>query len=148
MRIGVLNQLVSDLSAIESELTERGELSLFALIEKDDWPEEGSSWHVYATAPWMWGDETAAWKYLRERIEPDQYNLGFGQGLHLSIVPPDKFSRPHLEEIWEHCGTENGIVEIYDVEVLDVTARRGYIFASRRPTEMPELQPREQPATA
>ena len=32
------------------------------------------------------------------------------------------------------------MVEIYDVDILDITAKRGYIFASRRPDNFDEIQ--------
>ena len=51
------------------------------------------------------------------------------------VVPANS---PHLEEVWEYCSTGDGMVEVYNVEILDVTALRGYIFASRRPAEMPQ----------
>ena len=137
MRIGVFRRLLRGMASLESEISaERGEFALFALIEKDDWPGEGTSWHLYVAAPWIWTDERAAWKYLRERVRP--YEEGwdpFMRPLNVQVVPP---SSPHLEEVWEYCDTENGMVEVHGVEILDITAVRGYIFASNRPVEAPQ----------
>ena len=139
MRIGVLRQLVHGMAALEAAVSaERGAFSLFALIEKDDWPQESSSWRLFVAAPWIWADERGALKHLRDRVRPyeDGWNP-FAPRLSVQMV---KANSPYLEEVWEYCSTENGMVEIYDVEILDVTARRGYIFASRRPAELPRMQ--------
>ena len=145
MRIGVFKRLIQGMADIESSVSaERGDFSLFALIEKDDWPNEGTRWCLFVAAPWIWDDQPAALSDIRERLRPyeDGWNP-FEPRLRVEVVKADS---PYLEEIWEYCDTENGMVEIYNVEILDVTARRGYIFASRRPAEVP--QPQEQTATA
>ena len=134
MRIGVLKRLLRGMADLEAEVSaEKGGFSLFALIEKDDWPQEGSSWRLFVAAPWIWADERGALKYLRERVRPYQDGWNpFSPSLGVQVVRPDS---PYLEEVWEYCSTENGMVEVYDVEILDVTAARGYIFTSRRPVE-------------
>ena len=143
MRIGALRRLMKGLSEVEAQVSaERGSFSLFALILDEDSP---GLWHLFVAAPWIWDDEEAAWKYLWEQVRPMESEFGYFWGrLEIYVVQPDN---PYLEEVWEYCSTENGMVEIYDVEILDVDARRGYIFASRRPSEMPDRQPREQTAT-
>ena len=144
MRIGLLKRLLQGLAAIEKEVSaERGEFYLFALIEKEEWDEyspvpTGSSWHLYVAAPWIWADEMAAFQYLHELVRP--YETGrspFMRSLSVHIVRPNS---PHLEEVWEYCDTTDGMVEVYNVDILDVTALRGYIFASRRPAETPQAQ--------
>ena len=140
MRIGAFKRLLQGMAAIENEVSaEKGDFSLFALIEKDDWPSEGSSWRLFVAAPWIWADESAAWEDMSERVQPLQDDMGFfSPPLSISVV---RANSPHLEEVWEYCSTEDGMVEVYNVEILDVTALRGYIFASRRPAEMPQPQP-------
>lgn len=149
MRIGLLKRLLQGLAVIEREVSaERGEFALFALIEKEEWEEyspvpTGSSWRLYVAAPWIWADEMAAFQCLRERVRPYEEGWNpFMRSLSIWIAPSNS---PHLEEVWEYCGTEEGMVEVYNVEILDITALRGYIFASRRPAELPQPQ---QPAAA
>jgi len=131
------------LSELEDQLSsERGDFSLFALILDEDSP---GLWRLFVAAPWIWDDEQAARKYFWEQIRPLENNFGYFFGrLEICVVSPDN---PYLEEVWEYCSTENGMVEIYDVEILDVDARRGYIFASRRPAEIPRPRTQEQTAT-
>ena len=143
MRIGAFKRLLRGMADLENELSAaKGEFSLFALIEKEDWPEDGepgSSWRLFVAAPWIWADRREAEKYLWERVRPYQQDMGFfSPPLHVEVV---RANSPHLEEVWEYCSTEEGMVEVYNVEILDVTALRGYIFASRRPAEMPQPQP-------
>ena len=143
MRIGALKRLLQGMADLESELSAaKGEFSLFALIEKEDWPEDGepgSSWRLFVAAPWIWADRREAEKYLRERVRPYRQDIGvFSPALRVEVVRPES---SYLEEVWEYCSTEEGMVEVYNVEILDVTALRGYIFASRRPAEMPQPQP-------
>lgn len=149
MRIGLLKRLLHGLAAIEKEVAaERGEFSLFALIEKEEWDEyspvpTGSSWRLYVAAPWIWADEMAAFQCLHEKVRP--YEAGwnpFMRSLSIWTVPANS---PHLDEVWEYCDTADGMVEVYNVDILDVTALRGYIFASRRPAELPQV---EQPTAA
>ena len=143
MRIGALKRLLQGTVAFEREVAaEKGEFSLFALVEKDNWPGERPTWHLFVGAPWVWADEYAAWEYLRERMRRHVPRLDFGFYPHIEVARPDS---PDLDEVWEYCGTEGGMVEIYDVEIFNVTAKRGYIFASRRPAELPQPQ---QPAAA
>lgn len=142
MRIGALRRLMKGLSKLEAQLSaEKGDFSLFALILDSDSP---GLWRLFVAAPWIWDDEKAARNYLWEQVRLLEGDFGYFVGrLEVYVVSPNN---PNLEEVWEYCSTENGMVEIYDVEILDVDARRGYIFASRRPTEMP--QPQKQTATA
>ena len=144
MRIGVLKRLIAGMARVEEQVSaERGPFSLFALLEGEDWNEYdnypvGYSWHLYVAAPWIWEDEIVAWKYLRELTKPyeDGWNP-FERSLSIHSVRP---TSPHLEEVWEYCSTENGMVEVHDVDILDVTARRGYIFASQRPDNFDEIR--------
>ena len=142
MRIGALKRLLQGLAAIERTVsTERGEFYLFALIEKEEWEEHspvptGSSWGLYVAAPWIWENWRDALQYLHKRVRPYEEGWNpFMRSLSIHIVPANS---PHLEEVWEYCSTEDGMVEVYNVEILDVTALRGYIFASRWPAEMPQ----------
>ena len=142
MRIGLLKRLLQGLEAVERAVSaERGEFSLFALIEKEEWEEDapvpsGSSWGLYVAAPWIWENRRAALQCLHERVRPYEEGWNpFMRSLSIHIVRPNS---PHLEEVWEYCSTADGMVEVYNVEILDVTALRGYIFASRRPAEMPQ----------
>ena len=97
-----------------------------------------SRWYLYVAAPWIWKEGYAAEKYLRERVRPYEDNSGyFAPSLYIEVVKP---TSPYLEEVWEYCSTENGMVEIYDVDILDVTAKRGYIFASRCPDDFAEIR--------
>lgn len=142
MRIGVFKRLLQGLAAVTAEAAaEKGEFSLFALIEKEEWYADGStgsSWWLFFAGPWVWADRRAALEYLEERVRPYQKGANpFTDRISFRVVPP---TDPYLEEVWEYCGTENGMVEIYDVEILGVTAKRGYIFASRRPAEIPQPQ--------
>ena len=140
MRIGAFKRLLSGLAEIETRVSaERGDFSLFALVLEED---RSGLWHLFVAAPWIWEDERAAWKYLLEQANPLECNFGyFSERLQIDVIRPNN---PYLEEVWEYCSTENGMVEIYDVEILDVTARRGYIFASRRPAEITQPQPQPQ----
>lgn len=148
MRIGLLKRLLQGLAVVEREVSaERGEFALFALIEKEEWEEyspvpTGSSWGLYVAAPWIWENRRAALQCLHERVRPYDEGWNSIRSLNIHIVRPNC---PHLEEVWEYCGTEGGMVEVYNVEILDITALRGYIFASRRPAELPQPQ---QPAAA
>ena len=149
MRIGVFKRLIQGLALVEARVSaEKGPFSLFALIEREDWDEYdhiSSSWHLYVAAPWIWEDERPAWKYLRDLVQP--YEEGWNPFEHLLSIQTVKPTSPHLEEVWEYCSTENGMVEVYNVDILDVRALRGYIFASRRPAEITQPQPQEQTAT-
>ena len=141
MRIGLLKRLVGELTNLEAELSaERGDLSLFALIEEEDWPEDGElgyCWCLYVAAPWIWDDRSFALQHIRERVRPYQKDWNpFERHLRVEVVRP---TSPHLEEVWEYCNTEKGMVEIYDVDILDITARRGYIFAAQRPGNFDEI---------
>ena len=142
MRIGLLKRWLKGLPEIQDAIAaERGEFSLFALIEREHW-DEGievmSRWYLYVAAPWIWKEGYAAEKYLRERVRPYEDNSGyFAPSLYIEVVKP---TSPYLEEVWEYCGTEDGVVEIYDVEILDFTAKRGYIFASHRPKNFDEIR--------
>ena len=142
MRIGLLKRLVGELTNIEAEVSaERGDLSLFALVEKEHWPEDEElsyRWCLYVAAPWIWDDRSATLQYIRERVRHFQEDWNpFELSLQVDVVKP---TSPYLEEVWEYCGTENGMVEVYDVDILDITAKRGYIFASRRPDNFDEIQ--------
>lgn len=145
MRIGALKRLMAGLVEIEAYVSaERGDFALFALILDEDSP---GLWHLFVAAPWIWEDQEAARKYLWERVRllEDQFAYFFGR-LEIYVVEPND---PNLEEVWEYCNTENGMVEIYDVEILNVDARRGYIFTSRRPAELPATISQPEPqATA
>ena len=143
MRIGLLKRWLKGLPELEAAVAaERGPFAFFALIEEEEWNEYGnypvgSSWHIYAAAPWIWAEGFAAEQFLRERIRPYEDPRGFRvPSLRIHVVQP---TSPYLEEVWEYCGTENGMVEIYDVEILDITAKRGYIFSSRRPDNFEEI---------
>ena len=144
MRIGVLRRLVAGMARVEGEVSaERGPFSLFALLEREDWNEHdnfpvGHSWHLFVAAPWIWEDERMAWKYLWELTKPyeDGWNP-FERHLRVEVVKP---THRYLEEVWEYCGTENGMVEVHDVDILDITARRGYIFAAQRPDNFDEIR--------
>ena len=134
MRIGVYKRLIAGMANVEDEVSaERGPFSLFALIEKEDWNESdnyplGSSWHLFVAAPWIWDEGYTAEKFLQERVRPYEEGWStFESSLSIHVVKP---TSAYLEEVWEYCSTENGIVEVYNVDILDVTARRGYIFAS------------------
>ena len=149
MRIGLLMRWLKGLPELEAAIAaEKGPFSLFALIEKEDWEpdfdEVGSSWHLYVAAPWIWEEGETAKEYLREQVrhyeDPPAFQVPV---IQVQIVSP---SNPYLEEVWEYCSTENGMVEFYNVDILDVRALRGYIFTSRRPARIP--QPQEQTATA
>ena len=134
MRIGAFKRLMAGLVEIESYVSaERGEFSLFALILDEDSP---GLWHLFVAAPWIWEDRLSAREYLWEQVRllEDQFMEFFGR-LEIYAVEPDN---PDLEEVWEYCNTENGMVEIYDVEILNVDVRRGYIFTSRRPAGLPQ----------
>ncbi|MDE2779604.1 MAG: hypothetical protein OXI91_08020 [Chloroflexota bacterium] len=144
MRIGVFKRLIAGMERVEEQVSaERGPFSLFALLEREDWNEYdnypvGHSWHLFVAAPWIWEDEMVAWKYLRELAKPYEEGWNpFERSLRIQTV---KLTSPYLEEVWEYCSTENGMVEIYDVDILEVTARRGYIFASRRPDNFDEIR--------
>ena len=142
MRIGLLKRWLKGLPELEAAIAaEKGPFSLFALIEREDWDEYdhiSSSWHLFVAAPWIWSDGHAAESYLQERLRPYEDKPGpFTPSLRVELVKP---TNRYLEEVWEYCSTENGVVEIYDVEILDVTARRGYIFASRCPADFAEIR--------
>jgi hypothetical protein len=144
MRIGVYKRLIAGMANVEDEVSaERGPFSLFALIEKEDWNESdnyplGSSWHLFVAAPWIWDEGYTAEKFLQERVRPYEEGWStFESSLRIHVVKP---TSAYLEEVWEYCSTENGIVEVYNVDILDVTARRGYIFASRCPADFAEIR--------
>ena len=144
MRISVLKRLKAGMADVEDKVSaERGPFSLFALIEREDWNEYdnypvGASWHLFIAAPWVWEDERASEKFLREQVRPYEEGWNpFESSLRVHAVKP---TSPHLEEVWEYCSTENGMVEIYDVDILDVTARRGYVFTARRPENFDEIR--------
>ena len=144
MRIGVFKRLVAGMAQVEDAISgEKGPFSLFALIEKEEWSEYdnypvGSSWHLYVAAPWIWAEGYAAEQFLWERVRP--YEEGWSTFEPSLRVHVEKPTSPYLEEVWEHCSTDNGVVEIYDVDILDITAKRGYIFAARRPDNFDEIQ--------
>ena len=144
MRIGVLKRLIAGMANVEDAISaEKGPFALFALIEKEKWSEYdnypvGSSWHLYVAAPWIWAEGYAAEQFLQERVRP--YEEGWSTFESSLMVHAVKPTSPYLEEVWEYCGTENGMVEVYDVDILDITAKRGYIFASRRPDNFDEIQ--------
>lgn len=142
MRIGLLNRWLRGLPELEAAISaEKGLFSLFALLEKEEWDEQDNtccSWRLYVAAPWIWKEECMAEDYLRQQVRPYEDTPAFRvPNLRVEIVKP---TSPYLEEVWEYCDTENGMVEIYDVEILDITARRGYIFASRRPHDFDEIR--------
>ena len=144
MRISVFKRLIAGMANVEDEVSaERGPFSLFALIEREDWNEYdnypvGSSWHLFVAAPWIWEEEYEATKFLRERINPYEEGWNpFESSLMVHIVKP---TDRYLEEVWQYCSTENGLVEVHDVDILDVTARRGYIFAAQRPDSFDEIR--------
>ena len=135
MRIGLLKRWLKGLPEVQASIAaERGEFSLFALIEREEWDEGIDNlprWCLYVAAPWIWEEGYAAEKYMQEQVRPYEDRSGyFAPPLYVEVVKP---TSPHLEEVWEYCSTDNGMVEIHDVEILDVTAKRGYIFTSRRP---------------
>ncbi len=143
MRISVFKRLIAGIANVEDEVSaERGQFSLFALLEKEDWNEHdyypvGSSWHIFVAAPWIWEEEYAAEKFLRERVRPYEEGWNpFESSLRVHVVKP---TSPYLQEVWEYCGTEKGMVEIRDVDILDISAKRGYIFASHRPENFDEI---------
>ena len=134
MRIGAFKRLMAGLVDIEAYVSaERGDFSLFALVLDEDSP---GLWHLFVAAPWIWEDELASRDYLWEQVRrlEDQFMYFFGR-LEIYVVKPNN---PGLEEVWEYCNTENGMVEIYDVEILNVDVRRGYIFTSQRPAGLPQ----------
>lgn len=144
MRIGLLNRWLKGLPELEAAIAaEREPFSLFALIEIEKWNEydnssAGSSWHLFVAAPWIWAEGYEAEEFLRERVQPYEDPPGFQvPSLQIEVVKP---TSRYLEEVWEYCSTENGMVEVYNVDILDVTALRGYIFASRRPEGFSEIQ--------
>ena len=142
MRIGLLKRWLKRLPELEATIAaEKGEFSIFALIEREEWDEgigNMSRWCLYVAAPWTWEEGYAAEKYLREQLRLFEDKPGpFIPSLRVELVKP---TSPYLEEVWEYCSTENGMVEIYDVDILDVTAKRGYIFASRCPDDFAEIR--------
>lgn len=144
MRIGLLKRWLKGLPELEAAIAaERGHFALFALMEIEKWDEYdnypvGSSWHLYVAAPWIWDEGYAAIQFLWEQVRPYEDPPGFQvPSLDIRVVNP---TSPYLEEVWEYCSTENGMVEVYDVDILDITAKRGYIFASRRPDNFDEIQ--------
>ena len=142
MRIGLLKRWLRGMPELKSAIAaEKGPFSLFALIEKEDWDEYEHtihSWRLYVAAPWIWKDDNAAEKYLREQIRHYEDPLDFrAPTIRVEVVKP---THRYLEEVWEYCSTENGMVEVYDVDILDVTARRGYIFAAQRPDNFDEIR--------
>ena len=143
MRIGLLKRWLKGLPELEVAIAaEKGPFSLFALMEREDWDEYdniSSSWHLFVAAPWIWEEGYTAVKYLRQRVRPYEDPPGFQvPDLNIQVVKPNN---PYMEEVWDYCNTGNGVVEVYNVEILDVRALRGYIFASRRPAEFPQPQP-------
>lgn len=142
MRIGLLKRWLKGLPELEAAIAaEKGPFSLFALIEREDWDEYdhiSSSWRLFVAAPWIWDEGYTAVRYLRERVRPYEDPPGFQvPELHVQLVKPNN---PYLEEVWEYCNTDNGMVEVYNVDILDVRARRGYIFASRCPDDFAEIR--------
>ena len=147
MRIGLLKRWLKGLPELEAAIAaERGPFALFALLEIEDWNSwnqhehypVGHCWRLYVAAPWIWDEEHAAEKFLRERTHPYEDPPGFRvPSLRVEVVKP---TSPYLEEVWDYCSTEDGMVEVHNVDILDVTARRGYIFAARRPDNFDEIQ--------
>ena len=142
MRIGLLMRWLKGLPELEAEMAaEKGEFSLFALIEREEWDDYNnirSDWYLFVAAPWIWAEGYEAEKYLREQVRPYQDPLSFqAPHLRIEVVKP---TSPYLEEVWEYCSTENGMVEVYNVDILDVRALRGYIFASRCPDDFAEIR--------
>ena len=144
MRIGLLKRWLKGLPELEAAIAaERGPFALFALMEIEDWNEYdnypvGSSWRLYVAAPWIWAEGYAAEQFLRERVRP--YEEGWSTFESSLMVHAVKPTSPYLEEVWEYCSTENGMVEVYNVDILDVTALRGFIFASQRPEGFAEIR--------
>ena len=144
MRIGVFKRLMAGMAQVEDAISaEKGPFALFALIEVEKWTEYdhypvGSDWHLYVAAPWIWAEGYAAEQFLRERVRP--YEEGWSAFESSLMVHAVKPTSPYLEEVWEYCNTENGMVEVYNVDILDVTALRGFIFASQRPEGFAEIR--------
>ena len=147
MRVGLLKRWLTGLPELEASIAaERGPFALFALMEIEDWDSwnqhehypVGHSWRLYVAAPWIWAEGYAAEQFLNDQIRPYEDPPGFQvPSLRISVVSP---TSPHLEEVWENCSTESGIVEVHDVDILDVTARRAYILAARRPDNFDEIR--------
>ena len=147
MRIGLLKRWLKGLPELEATISaERGPFALFALLEFEDWDRwnqyenyaVGHSWRLYVAAPWIWAEGYAAEQFLQKQVLPYEDPPDFHvPSLHIKVVGP---TSPYLDEVWEHCSTENGMVEVHDVDILDVTARRGYIFASRRPDNFDDIR--------
>lgn len=107
---------------------ERGELSLFALVLRED---AANKWDVLASAPWMERDRGRALKYLADKIT---HRLKQEEILDLSRIIVLEEGNPALEAFLRAMRVESGrTAEVESSEFFGLPIKHAFIFQAKRP---------------
>lgn len=117
---------------LEEINTERGDLSLFALVLRED---AADKWDVLAAAPWMEVDRGSALKYLAEKLTR---RLKKQELLDLSRIVVLEEGNPALEAFLRAMHVDQGsAAEVESSNFFGLPIKHALIFQAKRPETAP-----------
>jgi hypothetical protein len=124
-----MQELLNKLREIETEIVrEKGEFTLFALLQRED--AFGGKWDLVVAAPWIGEGRLETLKYLTSKITP---KLNLEELLSLSkivtVFPNDEPVQRLIRAI--PVNPDQKPVEIHDWDYNGMPIARGYILTAR-----------------
>ncbi|MGA7729651.1 MAG: hypothetical protein WCD37_00115 [Chloroflexia bacterium] len=123
-----MKEFVDNFTRLAAKIAqEKGDLSLFALVLREDAPNR---WDLLIAASWIGEDKVDMLNYVVDEIKS---TLGTEALLMLSRIVLLEAQNPAVQELNTATPVENGKVELRDSDFFGLPVERAYIIASKRP---------------
>lgn len=121
-----MKQFVQKYVALEREVAaERGEMSLFALLLRDDAPDR---WDLVIAAPWAVADRRAALDYLVGKIKS---TLGSEELVNLSRIVLAEPNDEPVRAFNAGMHVQHGSTELRDCDFFGLQIRHAFLITSQ-----------------
>jgi hypothetical protein len=133
-----MKQMIEKLAALERTIaTEKGDLSLFALLLRED---AADKWDLLLAAPWLETDKKDSLAYVADKLRAQ---LTTQQLLLLSRIVILEKGNPVLEALHRMIQVQHGMGEVRDSSVFGVPIKQAYLITSAE--ESPDMAAAPQP---